>query len=97
VVGALTVVIALLIFWPAAGVAVLMVGGVVLAIVIAARRIPARRPSPTPATQAGGWSRGPAPAGWFPDPSRRHELRYWDGQRWTEHVVNRGAQAVDPV
>lgn len=27
----------------------------------------------------------PAPR-WAPDPFRRHELRYWDGQRWTEHV-----------
>jgi Protein of unknown function (DUF2510)/Protein of unknown function (DUF3592) len=96
-VGALTVIIALLIFWPAAGVVVLMVGGVVLAIVLAARRIPAHRPSPTPATLASGWSQGAAPAGWFPDPSRRHELRYWDGQHWTEHVFNRGAQSVDPV
>ncbi|HKO85810.1 MAG TPA: DUF2510 domain-containing protein, partial [Actinomycetota bacterium] len=32
-----------------------------------------------------GW----AATGWLADPSRRHELRYWDGQRWTEHVSDR--------
>jgi Protein of unknown function (DUF2510) len=32
---------------------------------------------------------------WFADPSRQHGLRYWDGQRWTGHVVDRGIQAVD--
>ncbi|MGE3622184.1 MAG: phospholipid scramblase-related protein [Acidimicrobiia bacterium] len=36
------------------------------------------------------------PANWYPDPLGRHELRYWDGARWTEHVSNRGVQAVDP-
>jgi uncharacterized protein YxjI len=34
------------------------------------------------------------PAGWHPDPSGRHELRYWDG-RWTEHVASGGKQAYD--
>jgi hypothetical protein len=24
-------------------------------------------------------------AGWFPDPERADQLRYWDGQAWTEH------------
>ena len=27
-----------------------------------------------------------APAGWHPDPSGQPQLRYWDGQRWTDHV-----------
>jgi len=27
----------------------------------------------------------------------QHELRYWDGQRWTEYVSNRGTQGVDPL
>ena len=40
----------------------------------------------------------PPPAGqWAADPSGRHELRWWDGGRWTEHVVDRGQQAVDPL
>ena len=32
---------------------------------------------------------------WYPDPSGRHELRYWDGQRWTEHVSDHGRQSTD--
>jgi hypothetical protein len=35
------------------------------------------------------------PPTWAPDPSQRHELRYWDGTRWTEHVSDAGVQAVD--
>jgi hypothetical protein len=27
-----------------------------------------------------------APPGWLPDPSGQPGLRYWDGQRWTEHT-----------
>ena len=37
-----------------------------------------------------------APAGWHPDPMGRHELRYWDGGQWTEHVSSHGRQSVDP-
>ena len=36
------------------------------------------------------------PAGWHPDPMGRYELRYWDGQRWTEHVSSGGQQGTDP-
>lgn len=36
------------------------------------------------------------PAGWHPDPAGRHQLRYWDGARWTEHVSTNGVAAVDP-
>ena len=46
---------------------------------------------------AGTWAQGTAPEGWFPDPGGRHELRYWDGQKWTEHVSDRGTQAADPM
>jgi predicted RNase H-like nuclease (RuvC/YqgF family) len=29
-----------------------------------------------------------APAGWYaPDPAKPSELRYWDGQQWTDHVA----------
>lgn len=27
------------------------------------------------------------PPGWYPDPSGSDNRRYWDGQRWTEHVT----------
>ncbi len=33
---------------------------------------------------------------WYPDPYGRHELRYFDGTRWTEHVASHGRQSVDP-
>lgn len=36
-------------------------------------------------------------AQWLPDPTRRHELRYWSGDTWTEHVADEGVQAVDPL
>jgi hypothetical protein len=37
-----------------------------------------------------------ADAGWLPDPSGAHELRYWDGGTWTEHVSDAGATSQDP-
>ena len=37
------------------------------------------------------------PANWYPDPSHRHELRYWDGTTWTEHVSNQGRTSTDRV
>ena len=36
------------------------------------------------------------PAGWYPDPSGRFEMRYWDGTAWTEHVSRQGQQFTDP-
>ena len=36
-----------------------------------------------------------APASWYPDPSKRFELRYWDGSEWTEHVARGGQQFTD--
>jgi uncharacterized protein YxjI len=38
---------------------------------------------------------GEHPAGWYPDPFGRHEVRWWDGARWTEHVASHGRQDVD--
>ena len=34
---------------------------------------------------------------WQPDPSGRHETRWWDGRRWTEHVSDAGTVSVDPI
>lgn len=36
-------------------------------------------------------------AGWMTDPGGRHELRYWDGAAWTEHVSDDGTATTDPV
>jgi hypothetical protein len=36
------------------------------------------------------------PAQWLPDPTAAHELRYWDGNAWTDHVADAGEQATDP-
>jgi putative membrane protein len=43
----------------------------------------------TPSGNAG------VPPGWYPDPSGRHQLRYWSEDRWTEHVSDGGATALD--
>jgi hypothetical protein len=37
------------------------------------------------------------PAGWHPDPSGRHETRYWNGAVWTEYVADQGRQTLDAV
>jgi len=36
------------------------------------------------------------PPGWHPDPFQRHQMRYWDGNGWSEHVSTNGVQSVDP-
>lgn len=46
--------------------------------------------------------------GWYPDPSGRHDARYWDGSRWTDRVkdseplgkrglASRMKESVDPL
>ena len=52
------------------------------------------RPAPK-AQGAGGMSDDMTLAGWHKDPSGRHELRFWDGDRWTEHVVDEGIPGLD--
>jgi Protein of unknown function (DUF2510) len=36
-----------------------------------------------------------SPARWAPDPYARHQLRYWDGSTWTEHVSDQGVTGID--
>jgi hypothetical protein len=38
-----------------------------------------------------------ADANWLPDPTGAHELRYWNGSAWTEHVSDQGTTGQDPV
>ena len=58
-------------------------------VVGAARRL--HRPQATPPP------RPVHPAAWVPDPSGRHQFRYWDGAQWTQYVGDHGAEAVDPL
>jgi Protein of unknown function (DUF2510) len=34
------------------------------------------------------------PAQWLPDPTGEHEQRYWNGNRWTEHVADQGTTST---
>ncbi len=43
-------------------------------------------------TEAATW-----PPGWFPDPTGRHDHRWWDGASWTEHVADAGVAGRDPI
>jgi hypothetical protein len=35
--------------------------------------------------------------GWYPDPTGRHERRYWDGRGWTSLVEDHLVTAEDPL
>jgi hypothetical protein len=55
----------------------------------AAAAAPAAAPAPAASVPT-------TPAGWYPDPSGRYEMRYWDGDKWTEHVSRQGQTYTDP-
>ncbi len=38
----------------------------------------------------------PTGAGWYPDPTRRHEYRQWTGQTWSDGVSDGGVTSSDP-
>jgi len=63
---------------------------------VAAEPSPAPAPEPAPAPAPEPAPVVTTPAGWYPDPSGRFELRYWDGTQWTEHVARQGQQFTDP-
>lgn len=44
-----------------------------------------------------GTQSGTAPSGWYPDPSGRHQHRYWDGSTWTAHVSTAGIASSSPL
>ncbi|HLI15639.1 MAG TPA: DUF2510 domain-containing protein [Acidimicrobiales bacterium] len=64
--------------------------------------VPARKLAPSP-MPAATWAVPVDEAGrtalfgWYPDPSGRHELRYFDGRVWSDQVADRGAVATDPL
>ncbi|HTJ32163.1 MAG TPA: DUF2510 domain-containing protein [Dactylosporangium sp.] len=37
-----------------------------------------------------------SPGSWRADPTGRYAQRYWDGARWTAHVMNGSHSAIDP-
>ena len=37
------------------------------------------------------------PAGWYPDPTGRHQNRWFDGEDWTDSVADGQTVASDPV
>jgi hypothetical protein len=48
------------------------------------------------------WSAVSSPPGvatpvWAPDPSGRHQVRFWDGQCWTDSVADDGQVSKDPL
>lgn len=86
----------------------LLIAGIALvAVIVALTMVLVRRPrrerAPDFAPPAAAPPEMPAdqatmpPAGWLTDPMGRHEQRYWDGARWTEHVSDGGTQSTDPV
>jgi hypothetical protein len=40
---------------------------------------------------------GTAPAGWNPDPTGRHQYRFWDGSQWSDQVSDVGQVTSDPL
>jgi hypothetical protein len=40
---------------------------------------------------------GAQPAGWHPDPSGKHEMRYWTGAAWSDDVSDAGVASKDPM
>jgi len=52
---------------------------------------------PAAGTYAPATAPGATIVGWHPDPTRRYQLRYYDGAAWTPQVSNSGVQANDPL
>lgn len=70
---------------PAGGTGTIAPGGYGAAPGVAVAAAPAEDSPPLP------------PRCWSADPAGRHELRYWDGTEWTEHVSDGGVITSDPL
>jgi hypothetical protein len=57
---------------------------------------PAEHGADDPSTPAAVTDTPRAPADWYPDPSGRHQHRYWDGSAWTDWVADGGVTGRDP-
>jgi hypothetical protein len=66
-------------------------GGQVAAPTGLASPPPAPQPAPVPTPAAAA-----SPPAWHPDPTGRHEQRYWDGMKWTDEVLDQGTPSTDP-
>ena len=51
---------------------------------------------PAGGAPAAGGTAAPA-GGWHPDPTGRHQQRWWDGSAWTDQVADNGAVSTDPA
>jgi hypothetical protein len=58
---------------------------------------PAAHPATQPTAQPTGRAAPTVPPQWSPDPSGRHQLRYWDGTAWSHHVADGGLASIDPA
>ena len=63
----------------------------------AVRSLRTPRPIPQDAYGSVGSRASIHPASWMADPVGRHQLRYWDGASWTDHVSDDGVTSSDPV
>jgi hypothetical protein len=54
-----------------------------------------RTPLPSTAARAGTAAPAAVTPGWYPDPYRRYDQRYWDGATWTQHASRGGQQFLD--
>ena len=61
------------------------------AAVPVAAAVVAPEPSPGPTAPP------PPPPHWAADPTGRHQHRFWDGTRWTEHAATNGVTYSDPL
>jgi len=75
----------------------------ILCVVFGVRRVrrgPAQAPLAPSGQPAAAAAQPPAPdappAAWYPDPTDRHQQRFWDGARWTHNVADDGSVSTEP-
>ena len=66
----------------------ILVAGVVGVVFLVRLGVRGSRPEPPASGPVGRWGA---------DPTRRHELRWWDGQTWSASVSDNGVLGHDPV
>lgn len=79
-----------------------VVSGIVYLVAARPKLMAAERAGNHPGGYESSWGPGPtaqaqAPPSWQPDPTGRHQFRYWDGSTWTEYVSDSGSQSTDPI